>query len=135
PATGQEEPLTPPAEGAVTVASLKTNGAEVMGNDSAGLYDMGNGVALFEFRTKQHTLSFKLIESLNKACGKVKSDFDALVISHDGDNFTYGANLMEAMGAWQQGQKEQVKEAVRNFQDTAVGLRYQPFPVIVAPFG
>lgn len=135
PAIGQAEPLTPPAEGAVTVASLKTNETEVMGNDSAGLYDMGEGVALFEFRTKQYTLGFELIESLNEACGKVRTDFDALVISHDGDNFTYGANLMEAMGAWQQGQEDQVRKAVKNFQDTAVGLRYQPFPVVVAPFG
>lgn len=135
PATGQEEPLSPPAEGALTVAFLKTDGTEVAGDESSGLYDMGDGVALFEFRTKQYTLGFKLIESLNRAVEKVKSDFDALVISHDGDNFTYGANLVEAMGAWQQGRKEQVRRAVKSFQDTAVGLRYQPFPVVVAPFG
>ncbi len=134
-ATGEVEKLSPPAKHAITVASLKANGKEVMGNDSAGLYDMGNGVALFEFRTKQYTLGTELVQSLQKACDMVEEDFDALVISHDGDNFTYGANLMEAMGAWQQGDKEQVRKAIKNFQDVAVGLRYQPFPVVVAPFG
>lgn len=135
PASGQVEPLSPPAEGALTVARLRADGKEVMGNDSAGLYDMGDGVALFEFRTKKYTLGMELVQSLQQACEIVRNDFDALVISHDGDNFTYGANLMEAMGAWQQGERETVREAIRNFQDVAVGLRYQPFPVVVAPFG
>jgi 3-hydroxyacyl-CoA dehydrogenase len=134
-ASGKVEKLSPPAKGAVTAHSLKMNGKEVIGNDSAGLYDMGDGVALFAFRTKQYTLGQELVQSLQKACDIVKQDFDALVISHDGDNFTYGANLMEAMGAWQQGDKEQVRKAIKNFQDVAVGLRYQPFPVVVAPFG
>lgn len=134
-ATGQAELLSPPAKGAQTVTYLKQKEAEVIGNDSAGLYDLGDGVALFEFRTKQYTLGFELIETLNQACEKVQTDFNALVISHDGDNFTYGANLMEAMKAWKQGRKDQVRAAAKNFQDTAVGLRYQPFPVVVAPFG
>ncbi|MEX2436423.1 MAG: 3-hydroxyacyl-CoA dehydrogenase family protein, partial [Balneolaceae bacterium] len=49
-ASGKAEPLSPPAQGAMTVAALKRNGKEVWGNKSAGLYDMGDGVALFEFR-------------------------------------------------------------------------------------
>lgn len=134
-ATGEAEPLSPPAKGALTVASLKASDKKVMDNESAALYDMGEGVALFEFRTKKYTLGFELVQSLQQACDMVKQDFDALVISHDGDNFTYGANLMEAMGAWRQGQKNQVKQAAKSFQDTAVGLRYQPFPVVAAPFG
>lgn len=134
-ATGEVEELSPPAEGAVQVANLRANNDEVFINDSAGLYDLGDGIALFEFRTRKYTLGFELIESLDKACTIVKNSFDALVISHDGDNFTYGANLMEAMGAWEKGDKERVREAAKNFQDVVVGLRYQPFPVIVAPFG
>ena len=134
-ASGEVEALSLPAEGAVTVSRLKSGGAEVMGNDSAGLYDMGDGVALFEFRTRRHTLGFELIETLDRACEKVHRDFDALVIGHDGDNFTYGANLMEAMQAWKEGEKERLRKAARNFQDVAVGLRYRPFPVVSAPFG
>ncbi|WP_372636978.1 3-hydroxyacyl-CoA dehydrogenase NAD-binding domain-containing protein [Fodinibius sp.] len=134
-ATGEVETLTPPAAGAIRVAELQAKGKEVFGNGSAGLYDLGDGVALFEFRTKKQTLGFELIRSLDESCRIVKEQFDALVISHDNDNFTYGANLMEVMQAWQQGEKDRVEEAVENFQEVAVGLRYQPFPVVVAPFG
>ncbi|MGM0547495.1 MAG: 3-hydroxyacyl-CoA dehydrogenase/enoyl-CoA hydratase family protein [Bacteroidota bacterium] len=134
-ATGEIEELSPPAKGAIQVSTLKSNNKEVFGNDSAGLYDLGDGIALFEFQTRKYTLGFDLVQSLKKACDVVEEKFDGLVISHDGDNFTYGANLMEAMGAWQKGEKEQVKQAAKNFQDVAVGLRYRPFPVVVAPFG
>ncbi|MCW9706104.1 3-hydroxyacyl-CoA dehydrogenase/enoyl-CoA hydratase family protein [Fodinibius salsisoli] len=134
-ASGKIEPLTPPAKGAIQIAALKAEDKEVFGNKSAGLYDLGDGVALFEFRTRKQTLGFELVQSLDKACDIVRDQFDALVISHDNENFTYGANLMEAMGTWQKGEKERVKQAVQNFQDVAVGLRYQPFPVITAPFG
>jgi len=134
-ATGEIESLSPPAEGAIQVSTLKANGKEIFGNESAGLYDLGDGIALFEFRTRKYTLGFELVQALDKACNIVKDRFDGLVISHDGDNFTYGANLMEAMQAWQQGDKERVQKAAKNFQDVAVGLRYQPFPVVVAPFG
>jgi len=134
-ANGTAEIFTSPAEGSIQIAELKAGDKEVFGNDSAGLYDLNDGVALFEFRTKKQTLGFDLVKSLDKACDIVSKQFDALVISHDDDNFTYGANLMEAMQAWKQGDKKRVKEAAQNFQDVAVGLRYQPFPVIVAPFG
>jgi len=127
--------LSPPAKGAIQVSTLRARNKEIMSTDSAALHDLGEGIALFEFRTRNYTLGFDLIESLAKACEIVREQFDGLVISHDGDNFTYGANLMEAMQAWQQGDKERVKTGAKNFQDVVVGLRYQPFPVIVAPFG
>jgi 3-hydroxyacyl-CoA dehydrogenase len=133
--TGKAEPLSPPAQGAVTAASLKSAGKEVWGNSSAGLYDMGDGVALFEFRTKQQTLGFELVKSVDKACEIVSEKFDALVIGHDNENFSYGANLAEAGTALQSGDFSKIREAVENFQRVAVGLRYQPFPVIGAVSG
>jgi 3-hydroxyacyl-CoA dehydrogenase len=134
-ATGEEEKLSPPAEGALLVADLQADNREIMSNDSAALYDLGDGIALYEFRTRKQTLGFELVQSLKKACEIVEEQFNGLVISHDADNFTYGANLMEAIKAWKQGDKKRVHKAAKEFQDVAVGLRYQPFPVVVAPFG
>ncbi|HLR33284.1 MAG TPA: enoyl-CoA hydratase-related protein, partial [Fodinibius sp.] len=133
--SGEVEKWTPPAVGAIQIAGLQADQKEVFGNDSAGLYDLGDGVALFEFRTKKQTLGFELVESLNKSCRMVKEQFAGLVISHDEDDFTYGANLVEVIQAWEGGDKDRVTEAVEQFQQAAVGLRYQPFPVIAAPFG
>ena len=134
-ADGKTHKLSPPAKDAVTATILSKDEKEVFGNKSAGLYDMGDGVALFEFRTKQQTLGFELIEAVNKCCDIVKKDFSAMVIGHDAQNFSYGANLMEAGTALKEGNFSLIEEAVKNFQDTAVGLRYQPFPVVAAVSG
>jgi 3-hydroxyacyl-CoA dehydrogenase len=106
-----------------------------MENDSVALHDLGDGVALFEFHTPHSTLGAELVQSLYKSLDTVKKDFDALVISHDADNFAFGANLKEALVAKQNDDWDSVVEAVTNFQKTAVALRYAPFPVVSAPFG
>lgn len=133
--TGEAEPIPPPAKDAITVSFLKNDHKEVWGNKNTGLYDMGDGVALFEFRTKQQTLGFELVQSVEEACEIVKQEFDGLVIGHDNENFSYGANLAEAGQALKNGDFSRVKEAVENFQRVAVGLRYQPFPVVAAVSG
>lgn len=123
------------AIGEITVASLRAEKIPFFENDSAALHDMGDGVALFEFKTKNATLGIELVKSLENSLDSVEEHFDALVISHDGESFAYGANLMEAVTAVQSGNLDDVVEVVTNFQRTAVKLRYASFPVISAPFG
>ncbi len=123
------------AEGEITIAQLRKNSSPVFKTDSGSLHDLGDGVALFEFTTKKSTLGFELVETLEHSFDYVKKDFDALVLSHDGDQFAYGANLKEALEASKSGEWSRMEAAVNNFQRTALGLRYQPFPVVAAPFG
>ncbi|WP_290876381.1 3-hydroxyacyl-CoA dehydrogenase/enoyl-CoA hydratase family protein [Gracilimonas sp.] len=135
PQTQSMAEIPPEAQGEIKVQQLRKSKAPVMENDSAALHDMGDGVALFEFKTRNATLGAELVQSLYKSLDLVKQDFEALVISHDGDNFAFGANLKEALTAKQKGDWESVVEAVNSFQETAVALRYAPFPVVSAPFG
>ncbi len=126
---------TPNAEGELTVAEVRASSHPFFENDSAALLDMGDGIALFEFKTKNATLGFELVKSLENCLASVEKHFKALVISHDGDNFAYGANLIEAVQAVQSGKFEDVVAAVTNFQRTAIKLKYASFPVVAAPFG
>ena len=126
---------SPNADGEIKISEIRSKRSPVLENESAALHDIGDGVALFEFKTKNATLGFELVQSLKQSLGTVEKYFKALVISHDGENFAYGANLAEAVQAVQSGNFEQVVEAVTNFQRTAVKLRYSSFPVIAAPFG
>ncbi len=123
------------AEGEIKITDLRSARSPVLENDSAALHDIGDGVALFEFKTKNATLGFELVQSLEQSLGTVEKYFKALVISHDGENFAYGADLAEAVQAVQTGNFDQVVAAVTNFQRTAIKLRYSSFPVISAPFG
>ncbi|MTI86534.1 MAG: 3-hydroxyacyl-CoA dehydrogenase/enoyl-CoA hydratase family protein [Balneolaceae bacterium] len=132
---GEYVDITPSAKGEIKVHALQKAQTPVMENESAAIHDMGDGVALFEFKTRNYTLGFELVQSLYKSLDVVRQDFKALVISHDGDNFAFGANLKEALQAKEAGEWDKVEAAVNNFQRTAVALRYAPFPVIAAPFG
>ncbi|MEQ8524954.1 3-hydroxyacyl-CoA dehydrogenase/enoyl-CoA hydratase family protein [Gracilimonas sp.] len=127
--------IPPEAKGEIKVHHLRKQNAPVMENESVSVHDMGDGVALFEFHTPNSTLGSELVQSLYKSLNLVKEQFDALVISHDADNFAFGANLKEALIAKQNDDWDSVVQAVENFQKTAVALRYAPFPVITAPFG
>lgn len=126
---------SPFADRELKVATIRKERKPFFENNSAALLDMGDGVALFEFKTKNATLGAELVKSLEECLGSVKKYFKALVIGHDGENFAYGANLMEAAQAVQEGRYKDVVEVVENFQRTALKLRYAPFPVVSAPFG
>lgn len=128
-------PRSPAAEGALTVADLHDGGAEVFGNRSLGLYDMGGGVALLAIRTPHNTLGSEFVASTEQVCRIVRASFDALVIGHDGEDFSYGANLMEAGKALKARDVEAVRGAVEGFQAMVMRFRYEPFPVVVAASG
>lgn len=135
PVTGAMEEEAPAAEGEIKIPALRKQHKPVLENDSAALHDMGDGVALFEFKTRNHTLGFELVQTLYEALDVVKKEFRALVIGHDGTDFAFGADLAEAGSVLQAGGFGKMEETVANFQKTAVALRYAPFPVVAAPFG
>ena len=62
-------------------------------NMSASLLDMGDGVALFEFHSKMNAIDRDIIDMGNKALERLNSDFDALVMGNNGQDFCVGANL------------------------------------------
>ncbi len=127
---------TPTVEGALRVSDFETEENTIFENDSAALLDMGDGVALFAFKTKNATLGSQLVLTLNRSLKMVEEQgFKALVIGHDGENFAYGANLMEALEAHQNDAWYLAEETVTNFQKTAVALKYAPFPVVTTVFG
>ena len=55
---------------------------------------MGEGALLWEFNTKQNSITAGLIESGHRALQLLKDDrYRALVIGNDGERFSIGANL------------------------------------------
>jgi 3-hydroxyacyl-CoA dehydrogenase len=61
--------------------------------------------------------------------------FDAMVVGNQGANFCVGANLMMVLMAIQEGEWDDLHNAVRAFQNASMALKYSPKPVVAAPFG
>jgi len=102
---------------------------------SASLVDLGDGVLACEFHSKMNALDAEIVEYLNAGvdlCEEGK--FDALVVANDGANFSVGANILMIYLAAQQAEWGQLSDAIKQFQDTMVRLKYSRIPTVAAPF-
>lgn len=102
-------------------------------NSGTTIKDLGDGVLNIEFHTKMNTIGGGVLQGVNKALDLAESEYDGLIISNQGQNFSAGANVgMIFMLAVEQ-EAEEIDMAVRLFQNTMMRLRYSSCPVIVAP--
>lgn len=126
-----------PAPGRVTAGSLSRGGRVLLDGDGAALLDMGDGVALLEFRSKMNTIGEGVLTQLARALEHVdRHGLAGLVIGNDDPRtFSAGADLAMLGTLVQGGDWKRVEGAVRAFQDATMSLRTAPFPVVVAPAG
>jgi len=120
---------------ALSLAAIKADDKKVLWkNADAVLIDLGDGVALYEFRSKANALGQFVMEGLNEVITKVEHDpnLRGLVIGNDGSNFSVGANLGEVAMAMAMGQFEMIETFVAGFQQTIQRIRYAAKPVVVA---
>ena len=114
----------------IAIADLRASGAEIYSNGDGRVYNMGDGALLWEFNTKQNSITAGLIQSGWKALELLAGDgFKALVIGNDGERFSIGANLDPA--ALMAG-VEGIEKTLVALQDLTQALRYAPKPVVVA---
>lgn len=116
----------------IRIDVLRADGKTLAENEDGAVYDLGDGVLLWEFRSKQNTITAKFVEMGYKALELLEADDrKALVIANEGERFSIGANLQEAMAGGMEG----VERALRALQDLTLALKYAPKPVITAPAG
>jgi 3-hydroxyacyl-CoA dehydrogenase len=102
-------------------------------NSACRLYDIGDGVAGFEWNSKMNSIGGEVLEGLNKAISLSEEKFNGLVIANEGPNFSAGANVgMIFMLAIEQ-EYDELDMAIRMFQNTMMRVRYSSIPVAVAP--
>ena len=127
-------PIVPP-RGIIRLADVKRGRERVIGNDSASLWDAGRDVACLEFHTRMNTLDQAVLELVGQALDVVPDRFAGLVIHNDGENFSAGANLGEALFAIGAGAWDLLAAAAVLGQGTFRAMKYAPFPVVGAPAG
>jgi 3-hydroxyacyl-CoA dehydrogenase len=122
-------------EGALLLADLKLDSQPILKNGSAALWDVGDGVACFEFTSKMNALDPDIMTLLGKSLKIVGKQFKALVIYNEGGNFSAGANLGLALFAANIAAWSEIEQLVAAGQETYRALKYAPFPVVGAPSG
>ncbi len=114
----------------ITLADLRAAGARIFSNGDGSIYDMGDGALLWEFTSKQNSITGDLIESGYKALELLGSPaYRALVIGNDGERFSVGANLdPSALMAGVAG----IERVLISLQELTTALRCAPKPVVAA---
>ena len=128
----------PVPEDYVALASIRSEeGRTLWESGAAGLLDLGDGVALLEFRSKANTLGKGVMEAVVHAIEHVEADrsLKGLVIGNEGRNFSVGANLLELGAALKLRGVKVVDRHIKAFQETIQRVRYARKPVVVAAHG
>jgi 3-hydroxyacyl-CoA dehydrogenase len=123
------------APGVILLEDIKRAGKPILRNASAALWDIGDGVACFEFTSRSNTLDEHTITLLGQSIEVVSKTFKALVIYNEGSNFSLGANLGLALFAANIAAWGEIEKLVAAGQRAYKALKYAPFPVVAAPAG
>lgn len=123
------------SQGLLQLADIKCRSRALLQNGSAALWDLGDGVACFEFTSKMNALDGDTLELLAASIALVGKNHCALVLYNDGNDFSVGANLGLALFALNVGLWEQIEELVAKGQQVYRRLKYATFPSVGAPAG
>jgi 3-hydroxyacyl-CoA dehydrogenase len=123
--------------GEVDLATLKADSQRtIWQNSEAALLNLGDGVVLYEFRSKGNTLSFKVIEGIKEVLNLLETqDFKGLVIGNSSAHFSGGANLAEMGMMAQSGNFDAITDLIIRFQSLLQRIHYFPKPIVAAVQG
>ncbi|MBX0329582.1 3-hydroxyacyl-CoA dehydrogenase/enoyl-CoA hydratase family protein [Oscillochloris sp. ZM17-4] len=121
---------------AISLDELRAAGREVRANDGASLIDLGDGVLCFEIHSKANTISAPVMEMALAALDELEHErWVAMVVGNQGKRFSAGADVSGLGAAAQAGDWDSVDELLDLGQQIMMRLRYDPKPVVSAPFG
>ncbi len=63
-------------------------------NAGASLIDLGDGVLCCEFHSKMNTIGDDILQMVRAGLAELETNFDAMVLANQGENFSVGANLV-----------------------------------------
>lgn len=121
------------AEGVLLLNDLQQQDALVSANEAANVWDLGDDVWCFEFRTKMNTLPRELLETLDQTIDKAQAENKALVLYNEGPLFASGANLADLIERVED--REYVHSYIAYGQKVFMKLKYASVPVVGAPAG
>ncbi len=134
PSSGAMEKVHVPADETPLAAVKARPAAELWSNNEVGLLDIGNGVALLEFRSKANAMGKEVIGGIMSAVERVENDsrLRGLVIGNEGRHFSVGANLKEMAGAFMLRRFSVIDSFIDQFQQAMQRIHYAAKPVVVA---
>ncbi len=122
-------------DGVILLSDIKKIQKPIVNINTASLWDIGNKVTVFEFHSKSNTIDMATLEFLNQSIDIISNSYQSMIIYNEGEFFSAGANLGEALFLGNLGLDLEVeKNILKKGQEVYSKLKYSEFPVISAPF-
>ena len=121
----------------ISLAQIEDNPNYILWqNKESALLDLGNGVVLFQMRSKGNTLSKGVVEGLLEVLDLLpEKPWQGMIIGNEDKNFCAGANLLE-MATLAQGKKfKEIALFLDQVQTLMKRIRYSPKPIVSAVQG
>ena len=125
----------PREEGVLLLEDIKRKSDPIISNQSASLWDIGDGVTCFEVHTKVNALNMDVMDLIDQSIEVVSKDYKAMVIYNEGSNFSVGADINAFVELIEQKNWSEAERIVAKGQSTFLALKRSPFPVVAAPSG
>ena len=123
------------SDGILLLSDIKKINEPIKSISTASLWDIGDQITVFEIHSKSNTIDMATMEFLYQSIDIVASSYKAMVIYNEGDFFSAGANLGEALFLGNIGLASEVEKNILNKGQVVFSkLKYSNFPVIAAPF-
>ena len=122
-------------EGVILLSDIKKINKPIANINYARLWDIGDSITVFEIHSKSNPFDMGTMEFLNQSIDIVDSSYKSMIIYNEGNLFSAGANLGEALFLGNIGLESEVdKNILSKGQEVFSKLKYSNFPVISAPF-
>ena len=122
--------------GIILLSDIKRIREPIQKISNASLWDLGDGVTVFEIHSRGNSIDMSTMQFLEKSIDIVSNSYKAMVIYNEGPMFSAGANVGEALFLGNIGlETELVDKIVEYGQKVYQKLKYSNFPVISAPSG
>ena len=120
--------------------ALHKSGGHTLKRDlSASVNDLGDGILNVEFHSilqpRLNPIDSSYVEMINHALDLIdEGKYQAVIMGHQGANFSAGANLNLFLELCQDNQWDTLDFAVKTFQNMTQRIRFSKGPVVAAPF-
>lgn len=120
----------------LNLTSMKAKSRAIFENESASIWDLGDGVACFEIHTKMNVCDPQVMSALHEAVRLVPRNHQALVIGSDNERaFSAGAKLDVFIGYAKASDWHGLRAFVEDGQKALLELKYAAFPSVAAAGG
>ncbi len=123
------------ADGVTRFTEMRKTLAPIFENKVASYFELPQQIGLLEWHSKANTLDGESMALLAKSVQHASENFKGLIIHNDAQHFSCGVNLESVLSFIRDADWDGLDGFLHHFQQTVLGMRNAPIPVVAAPSG